>query len=281
MKLRAFIGVCLVVPSTAFGEIELDEYDTSPLVISPTRLKQSQHDTPASVTRITKDVIRDLQINKLDEVLKYVAGMISANASGNQPRINYHGTSGLVPRRMQVLIDGVSVYRSGYAEVVWPTLPIAVDDIEVVEVTRSPSAAAYGTNSMMAVINIKTKDPLSVDRTEVRVTSGSQETRKFGISSGGEFSDNARYRFSINGFEDEGYDENFAGLDRHDGTRSILVNGKIDYVIDDDTRVDAFVGFSDVETELEFRDRNQTSFPDIDTKPKCDLGGLYLIWVGW
>ncbi len=57
MKLRAFIGVCLVVPSTAFGEIELDEYDTSPLVISPTRLKQSQHDTPASVTRITKDVI--------------------------------------------------------------------------------------------------------------------------------------------------------------------------------------------------------------------------------
>lgn len=275
MKLRAFIGVCLVVPGTVFGEIELDEYDTSPLVISPTRLKQSQHDTPASVTRITKDVIRDLQITKLDEVLKYVAGMISANASGNQPRINYHGTSGLVPRRMQVLIDGVSVYRSGYAEVVWPTLPISVDDIEVVEVTRSPSAAAYGTNSMMAVINIKTKDPLSVDRTEVRVTSGSQETRKFGVSSGGEFSENARYRFSINGFEDEGYDENFAGLDRHDGTRSILVNGKIDYVIDDDTRLDAFIGFSDVETELEFRDRNQTSFPDIDTKSIYAIGTLY------
>lgn len=274
MKFSTVFWVCLVVPSTAFGEIELDEYESSPMVISPTRLKQSQHDTPASVTRITKDIIRDLQITKLDEVFKYVAGMISANASGNQPRINYHGTSGLVPRRMQVLIDGVSVYRSGYAEVVWPTLPISISDIDVVEVTRSPSAAAYGTNSMMAVINIKTKDPLSVNGTEVRATSGSQGTMKFGVSSGGEFSESTRYRLSVNGYEDEGYDENFNAMDRHDGTKSFSVNGKIDYVIND-TRLDAFIGYSDVETELEFRDSNQTSFPDIDTKSVYAIGNLY------
>lgn len=275
MGLRAFIGFFVVVPCAAFAQIELDEYDPSPLVISPTRLKQSQHDTPASVSRISKEVIHDLQLTTLDEVLKYVAGMISSNASGNQPRINYHGTNGLVPRRMQVLIDGVSVYRSGYAEVVWPTLPISVDDIEIVEVTRSPSAAAYGTNSMMAVINIKTKDPLSVSKFEVRSTLGGQGTRKFGVSSGGEFSDKARYRLSITGYQDDGYDENFAGLERHDGTKSIFANGKVDYLIDDDTRIDAFLGISNASTDLEFRDSNQTSFPDIDTKSMYAIGTLY------
>jgi len=67
-----------------------------------------------------------------------------------------------MPRRMQVLLDGISVYRPSYADVSWWTLPISIND--VVEVTRPPSAASYGANSMMAVINIKTKDPYDVNR---------------------------------------------------------------------------------------------------------------------
>jgi len=72
---------------------DLDEQETEELYLSPTRLKQSPHDTPASVSKITQDTIRDLQINSIPDLFKYIAGMISGNASGNQPRINLESTT--------------------------------------------------------------------------------------------------------------------------------------------------------------------------------------------
>ncbi len=230
--------------------------------LSPTRLKQSPHDVPASVTRITNETIEDLQILKIADLFKYVAGMVSADASGNQPRINYHGTSGLVPRRMQVLLDGVSVYRPSYAEVTWPTLPISIHDVDYVEITRSPSAASYGANSMMAAVNIITKDPFKVDRAGLIGSVGSQSTKAGDGYFSGEVNDNLRYRVSVSTYQDDGYDRNFVGEERRDGTDAERINAKLSYRMNSDTRGEVFIGYSEVLSELEFRDSGQLTFPD-------------------
>ncbi|MFC1336812.1 MAG: TonB-dependent receptor [gamma proteobacterium symbiont of Clathrolucina costata] len=266
-KVGAYLTLSLLCAysSCSYG-LDFDELEGEEVYISPTRLKQSPHDIPASVSRITQETIRDLQISSIPELLKYVAGMLSGNASGNQPRINYHGTNGLVPRRMQILLDGISVYRPSYAEVNWPTLPISIHDVDVVEVTRSPSAASYGANSMMAVINIKTKDPYDVSKLGAIGRVGGQGTQSGDIYASGEFSDSARYRISVSTDGNDGYDKNFVGEERRDGTSAKRIDGKIAYNLNPDTKGEFFFGYSDVLTELEYRDSGQTTFPDITTK---------------
>lgn len=254
-----------VCSNASFG-LELDELETEEIYFSPTRLKQSPHDIPASVSKITQDTIRDLQIRSIPELLKYVAGMVSGNASGNQPRINYHGTSGLVPRRMQVLLDGISVYRPSYAEVSWPTLPISINDIDVVEVTRSPSAATYGANSMMAVINIKTKDPYDVSKFGAIASAGGRGAQSADLFTGGKISDTFRYKVSVSSETDNGYDKNYLGEERRDGSNIKRFNGRLDFQISPDTEADFSLGYTDALTELEYRDSNQLTFPDIDTE---------------
>lgn len=116
-------------------------------------------DVPAAVTQISAETIRHYGITSVPDALRLVPGMQVTRISGGFWVINYHGTTAGNPRRMNVLIDGVSVYHPGLAEVDWAHLPVGVEDIERVEVTRAPNSAAYGPNSMLAVINIITKRP--------------------------------------------------------------------------------------------------------------------------
>lgn len=248
-----------------FDEVEFDALDSGvPVLVTPTRLKQSKHDIPASVTRIDAEELKALQIRTIPEALRYVAGMSVGYASGNQPRINYHGTNGLVPRRMQVLVDGMSVYRSGYAEVTWPILPITIQDVWAIEVTRSPSSPTYGQNSMMAVINIITKEPAQVQDPQVIYRQGGQETKDLYAQFGDSPSDAFSYRVSIAKERDEGFDKNFRGEERHDGSNIDHLNGKAKIKISDATELNLFMGFSEGVTELEFRDSQQLTYPDID-----------------
>jgi len=146
-------------------------------VVTPTRLRQSLRDVPASVTVITSDMLRRLGILSVVDALRLVPGMQITEASGNRILVNYHGTNNRDPRRLNVLLDGISVYRPGFSEIYWTQLPVAVEDIERIEVTRSPSSAAYGPNSMMAVVNIISKHPADVERGSFVVGAGSLGTR--------------------------------------------------------------------------------------------------------
>lgn len=250
--------------SQGLNEIEFEEDFDVPVMITPTRLKQSRHDIPAAVSRIEAKDLRSLQIRSIPEALRYVAGMAVGYASGNQPRVNYHGTNGLVPRRMQVLLDGMSVYRAGYAEVTWPTLPITVEDVWAIEVTRSPSSSTYGQNAMMAVINIITKKPVQVEGVSAKVIAGGNDVKDAHLEFGGAPTDKFGYRVSLSNISDDGYDKNFSGDERHDGTDISKLYARASYKIGDNTDLNFIVGYSEGLTELEFRDENQLTFPDID-----------------
>ena len=245
-------------------EIEFEGDFDVPVMITPTRLKQSRHDIPAAVSRIDAKDLQALQIRSIPEALRYVAGMAVGYASGSQPRINYHGTNGLVPRRMQVLLDGMSVYRAGYAEVTWPTLPITIEDIWAIEVTRSPSSPTYGQNAMMAVINIITKNPVQVEGVTAKVIAGGNDTQDTHLQVGGSPTDKFSYRVSLSNISDEGYDKNFVGDERRDGTDINKFYARASYKVGDNTDLNFIGGYSDGITELEFRDPDQLTFPDID-----------------
>ncbi|WP_068858251.1 TonB-dependent receptor plug domain-containing protein [Perlucidibaca aquatica] len=148
-----------------------------PTVISAARLTQSVLDTPASITVIDRAMIRALGTRELPDILRLVPGMVVGRESGSEAFVGYHGTSADGARRMQVLVDGRSIYEAALARVDWIGLPLDVEDIERIEVVRGPNSATYGANSFFAVVNIITRNVQEVPNAELLVRAGDDHIR--------------------------------------------------------------------------------------------------------
>ena len=177
-----------------------------PEVLTPARLRQPQSEVPASVTVIDRELIEASGAREIYDVLKLVPGMNAELMDGNVPTVNYHASQAVDSRRMLVLIDGRSVYQPGLARVAWNDFPITLADVERIEVTRGPAAAAYGANAFLGVINIITRDPRDQPGTHVFVRQGQGDVNDFGLVQAGGDSDSA-FRLSLAERNDWGYDK--------------------------------------------------------------------------
>lgn len=162
----------LLSPVASADSLGFDNGDSVPTVITATRLQQSLLDVPASVTIIDQAQIRASGARELPDLLRQVPGMVVARESGSIAFVSQHGTSIDEARRMQVLVDGRSIYGSSLARVDWLGLPLDVEDVERIEVVRGPNSAAYGANSFLGVINIITRHPQDGGNVETRVRQG-------------------------------------------------------------------------------------------------------------
>ncbi|WP_178117912.1 TonB-dependent siderophore receptor [Pseudomonas sp. R5(2019)] len=194
--------------------------DNQPLpeVLTATRLKQSPAAVPGSMTVLDNELIRASGARDIAELLRLVPGMMVGYASGNQPTVNYHGSSARDARRMQVLIDGRSVYRPGLSTVNWSDIPVALEDIERIEVFRGPNTVSYGANALMAVVNILTRAPADSHGTRLKVTRGQRGINDW-YASEGFGSDGTDVRLSLSGQQDDGFDSNSLGQDYRDSRR--------------------------------------------------------------
>ncbi|WP_423939808.1 TonB-dependent receptor plug domain-containing protein [Alcanivorax sediminis] len=182
--------------------------DMPAMVLTPARVSQPQSEAPASVTVIDRNLIEASGARELYEVLKLVPGMSAVKVDGNVPTVAYHGTQARDTRRMLVLLDGRSQYQPGLSRVNWNDMPVDIQDVERIEVTRGPAAAAYGANAFTAVINIITRDPRDISRNSVSVAAGNNGIRDGRAAAVGQSEDMA-WRASVARRADEGYDEPF------------------------------------------------------------------------
>ena len=127
-----------------------------PEVLTTTRLRQPKSRVPGTTSIITGDLIRDLGIMNLVEVFRLVPGMTVNYVGSNIPVTSYHGTVHYEQRRIQVQVDGRTAYRANLSQVEWNTMPVPLELIERIEVSRGPNSAAYGINAFLATINIIT-----------------------------------------------------------------------------------------------------------------------------
>jgi iron complex outermembrane receptor protein len=135
--------------------------DEMPVVLSVSRLSQRVDEAPAAVTIIDRQMVRDSGAWDLAELFRLVPGMYVAyhatSVYTTNSTVSYHGLSDAYAHRMQVLVDGRSVYSPLFGGVLWDDIPLALDDIERIEVIRGPNSASYGANSFLGVINITTR----------------------------------------------------------------------------------------------------------------------------
>ncbi|QXH49858.1 TonB-dependent receptor [Pseudomonas fakonensis] len=231
---RLLLLTALLGGPAVADDLFIDNQDL-PQVLTATRLKQSPAAVPGSMTVLDSELIRASGARDIPELLRLVPGMMIGYGAGNQPTVNYHGSNVNDARRMQVLIDGRSVYRAGLATVDWSDIPVALEDIERIEVFRGPNTVSYGANALMAVVNILTRNPADSHGTRLKMTRGQDGINDYYVSHGLGW-DGGDLRLSVSGQQDDGFDEDQFGHDYRDSRRLNRINlNAIHYLAPDQT----------------------------------------------
>lgn len=156
---------------------ELSEADflvDLPTVLTASRLAQPLMDAPNAITVIDRKLIEASGYHSLSDLFRLVPGMYVGQEKGWFHNVS-HTFADSYSRRMQVLVDGRSVYLPSFGGVRWDALPIAIDDVERIEVVRGPNAASFGANAFTGVINILTRHPEDVAGRMLRLVGGDHD----------------------------------------------------------------------------------------------------------
>ncbi|MCW1244455.1 TonB-dependent receptor [Pseudomonas sp. SAICEU22] len=226
----------IISPPVVADDLFVDS-QAVPQVLTATRLKQSPAAVPGSMTVLDHELIKASGARDISELLRLVPGMMVGNLSGNQATVNYHGTNASEARRMQVLIDGRSVYRAGLATVDWSDIPVAMEDIDRIEVFRGPNTVSYGANALMAVVNIITRAPADSHGTRLKITRGQRGIGDWYASQGSGW-ENGDFRLSLSGQEDDGFDSDRNGADYRDSRRLDRFNLSVSQTLDESQSID-------------------------------------------
>jgi iron complex outermembrane receptor protein len=181
------------------------EPDEPPSVLSATRLQQSLLEVPAAVTVIDRQMIEQSGVREIPEILRLVPGMVVGYDTGSDVFVSMHGTSVDLARRLQVLIDGRSIYQPLLARVDWTGLPLELADIERIEVIRGPNSATWGANSFLGVVNIITRHPADVERARISYTRSCEDDVVEGLARAGSIVSGRS--ITANGFCDDGIED--------------------------------------------------------------------------
>lgn len=226
---------------------ESDFFDILPVVLSASRLSQPVGDAPAAVTIIDQVMIRASGFRDIPDLLRLVPGFSVAYTRDNTWAAGYHGMGDAYSRRFQVRVDGRSIYSPHYGAVNWSDLPLAIEDIERIEVVRGPNASIHGANSFAAVINIITKTAAQVPGEFVSMQAGTQDMRGLTVRHGG--GDAAlRYRLTGSAQQRDRFKQNVpvspgvSDGQYYEASQNYFLNGRLDWQLAPDSDVMAQFG---------------------------------------
>lgn len=126
-------------------------------VTSVSKQAEALADAAAAVYVLTGDEIRRSGAQTLPEALRLVPGLHVARVDGQRWAISARGYNGDVADKLEVLIDGRSIYSPLFSGVFWDAQDVFMPDLERIEVIRGPAATLWGSNAVNGVINIVTK----------------------------------------------------------------------------------------------------------------------------
>ena len=155
---------------------------------SATRTDTSLHETPQSISVVSREAVEDIGATRLQDALDYAGGVGRANNFGGQ---------GLTTFTVRGFTTG-EFYRNGFPiNRGYPNMPDA-NTIERLEVLRGPATTLYGRGDPGGTFNVVSKQPLA----ERSVTLGSQlndQGMKRGtLDASGPLDDDGRFAYRLN-----------------------------------------------------------------------------------
>ena len=225
---------------------EQDYLQELPIVLSASRLSQPISETPNAMTVIDRDMIVASGARNIADVFKLVPSMYVGYANGHTPIVSYRGITDEYARRMQVLVDGRSIYLPIFGQVDWAELPLDIEDIDRIEVIRGPSAASHGSNSVQGVINIFTHRASDVRGAKISARLGDADISDVSARFGGA-GESWDYRVTLASRSDNGFDPlpTIINIPLNDNSRTQLINTRINYRPTGSDSIDIQLGYSD------------------------------------
>jgi iron complex outermembrane receptor protein len=227
-----------------------------PVVLTPSRMATPIHESPSAITVIDRELIRASGATSLVEVMRLVPGMVVGYEDSWQPSLRYHGPGDQESaRHLQVLVDGRSVYQSGYAEVFWDWIGVQLEDIERIEVVRGPSTTTHGANAFSGTIQIITRHPEDTLGTQLVGQASNLQNQHYSASHSA-LTDFGSYRLRASWTETDGFDFKADGnnaqivdtsSDNHDSQRLTDLNLQSHFDINDQHKLILDLGLTDAD----------------------------------
>ncbi len=211
----------------ALDEISLEDL-TKTEITSVSRKSQSLANVPAAAFVISSDDIRRSGAQALPDVLRMVPGIEVAQIDSGRYAVAARGFNGRFANKLQVLIDGRSIYNPMFSGVMWEDDPIALEDIERIEVIRGPGAAMWGVNAVSGVINIISKHSRSHAGGLVAPTIGTRGTGSLYARQGGSLDEDTTWKLSFQGRHAEPSRQSASGDKGNDRLSNALLNARFD-----------------------------------------------------
>ncbi len=176
---------------------------------------------------LTDDDIRRSDATNLPDALRLVPGVQVARITAHKWAVSIRGFNSQFAAKIQVLIDGRSIYSHLNAGVVWDIHYPMLEDIDRIEIIRGPGASLWGANAVNGVINIITKDT-NATRGNLLVAGGGNEDRVLtAFRHGGQIDDKSAYRVYARYF-DRAQGAPLDNGETHDGSRGLQTGFRTD-----------------------------------------------------
>ena len=153
-------------PDEAFYDLDQLEKLLNTTIESASLETESLFESPLSSTVITQKQIQNSGVRSVMEALRLAPGLIVREQTAGNYDVHIRGLDSVPPNsylfdyvnnKTLVMIDYRVVFNYYSGGTFWETFPIAINDVERIEIVRGPASALYGPNAVTGVINIITK----------------------------------------------------------------------------------------------------------------------------
>jgi iron complex outermembrane receptor protein len=163
-------------------------------ITSASRRPEPLSQAATAIDVITADEIMRSGVTNFPDALRLVTEMQVAQIDGHTWAISARGFNISTANKMQVVMDGRSLYTPLYSGVFWDVQQTFLPDLQQIEVIRGPGATLWGANAVNGVINILTKSAKDTQGVLIFGGAGNEERDFVGVRYGGSIGQDTFYR---------------------------------------------------------------------------------------
>jgi len=176
------VQVIAVDDPVDYTQFTLDDLMEMSVVSGASKYMQKTSEAPSSISIITAEEIRTYGWRNLSEALSSLRGFYDTyDRNYTYMGVRGIGYPGDLSSRLLVLVDGVRTNDTAIGGTLMGRgFPVDLDLIARIEVIRGPVSSLYGTNALVGVVNIVTKEGYQLNGSELKagLTSyGGRESR--------------------------------------------------------------------------------------------------------